>query len=52
MGLPHGQRQLLDAIENELRANDPGLTCVFFAFNSVTRNQSMPRVEQLGNGTD
>jgi hypothetical protein len=47
MGLPNSQLQILEAIENELRITDPGLTCVFFAFNSVTRNQGMPPVEQL-----
>lgn len=52
MGLPHGQRQILEAIENELRVTDPGLTCVFGAFSSVTRHQDMPPVEQLAHGAD
>ena len=47
MGLPHGQRQILEAIENELQVTDPGLTFVLGAFSSVTRNQSMPTIEEL-----
>jgi hypothetical protein len=52
MGLPHGQRQILEAIENELRVTDPGLTVVLGAFSSVTRNQGMPSTEQLAHGAD
>jgi hypothetical protein len=52
MGLPHGQRKILEVIENELRVTDPGLTFVLGAFSSVTRNQGMPPTEQLAYGAD
>jgi hypothetical protein len=52
MSLPHGQRQILEAIENELRVTDPGLAFVLSAFSKVTRHQGMPTVEQLAPGAD
>jgi hypothetical protein len=52
MGLPRGQRKILEAIENELRVTDPGLTLVLGAFSSVTRNQGMPTIEELAHGAD
>jgi hypothetical protein len=52
MGLTPGQRQILDAIENELRITDPGLIIMFRAFTSVTRYQGMPSIEQLAHGAD
>ena len=50
MDVPRRQRQLLEAIENEVRDTDPGLAMVFIAFASVTRAEAMPSAEQLGPG--
>lgn len=46
MSLPDSQRQILAAIENELR-QDPSLVSEFSAFTSVTRSAGMPAAEQL-----
>jgi hypothetical protein len=50
MDVQRRQRQLLEAIENELRDTDPGLALVFMAFASLTRAGAMPPAEQLGPG--
>lgn len=52
MSLPHGQRQILDAIENKMWVTDPALAFVLSAFSNVTRLQGMPTVEQLAPGAD
>ena len=44
------EQQILDAIETQLRSEDPRLTACFMAFTSVTRNAGMPSTEQLTDG--
>lgn len=38
--------QILNAIEAQLRSDDPELTACFMAFTSVTRNTGTPPSEQ------
>jgi hypothetical protein len=45
-----GEQQILDAIETQLRCENPTLTANFIAFASVTRNANMPSTEQLNDG--
>jgi hypothetical protein len=47
MGLPASQRRILEKIENALRGSDPRLTSLFAIFSRLTRDEEMPRVEQL-----
>ena len=37
MSSQDNERRVLDAIENQLRTEDPGLTTCFLAFSSITR---------------
>ena len=47
MGLPAGQRRALEKIEHALRASDPRLASLFAVFGRLTRDEEMPRIEQL-----
>ena len=44
------ERKILNAIEIQLRSEDPWLAACFIAFTSVTRNAGMPPAEQLTDG--
>jgi hypothetical protein len=44
------EQQILNAVETQLRTEDPGLAACFIAFTSVTRNAGMPPAEQLTEG--
>ena len=44
------EQRILDAIETQLRSEDPRLAACFIAFTSVTRNAGMPPTEQLTGG--
>jgi hypothetical protein len=39
------EQQILNAIETQLRSEDPGLAACFIAFTSVTRSTGMPSAE-------
>jgi hypothetical protein len=45
-----GEQQILDAIETQLRCENPRLTADFIAFADVTRNANMPSAEQSDDG--
>jgi hypothetical protein len=47
MGLPVRQRKVLERIENALRGSDPKLAALYAIFARLTRDEEMPRVEQL-----
>ena len=47
MGLPARQRRVLDRIESALRGSDPKLTALYAVFARLTRDEEMPRIEQL-----
>jgi hypothetical protein len=47
MGLPARQRRVLDRIESTLRGSDPRLTALYAIFARLTRDEEMPRIEQL-----
>jgi hypothetical protein len=47
MGLPVRQRRVLDRIESALRGSDPKLAALYAIFARLTRDEEMPRVEQL-----
>jgi hypothetical protein len=47
MGLPAGQRRVLEGIESKLRGSDPRLAAMFTIFARLTRDEEMPRVEEL-----
>ncbi len=47
MGLPVRQRRVLEQIENTLRGSDPRLAALYAIFARLTRDEEMPRVEQL-----
>lgn len=44
------EQEVLNAIETQLRNEEPRLTACFIAFTSVTRNADMPSAEQLTEG--
>jgi Protein of unknown function (DUF3040) len=44
------EQQILNAIETQLRSEDPRLAACFIAFASVTRNAGVPPNEQLTEG--
>lgn len=46
----HSEQQILNAIETQLRSDDPQLAACFIDFASVTRNAGMPPIEQLAEG--
>jgi hypothetical protein len=47
MGLPARQRRRLDDIEDKLRSSDPRLAAMFAIFGRLTRDEEMPRIEEL-----
>jgi hypothetical protein len=47
MGLPVRQRRVLDRIESALRGSDPRLAALYAIFARLTRDEEMPRIEQL-----
>jgi Protein of unknown function (DUF3040) len=47
MGLPARQRRVLDRIECALRGSDPRLAALYAIFARLTRDEEMPRIEQL-----
>jgi hypothetical protein len=47
MGLPARQRRVLDRIESALRGSDPKLAALYAIFARLTRDEDMPRAEQL-----
>jgi hypothetical protein len=47
MGLPVRQRRVLDRIESALRGSDPKLAALYAIFARLTRDEDMPRREQL-----
>lgn len=47
MGLPVRQRRVLEHIESALRRSDPKLAALYAIFARLTRDEEMPRVEQL-----
>lgn len=42
------EQQILNAMETQLRSDDPDLTASFMAFTSLTRNTGMPPAELSG----
>lgn len=47
MGLPARQRRVLDRIEDSLEGTDPRLATMFAIFGRLTRDEEMPRIEEL-----
>jgi hypothetical protein len=47
MGLPVRQRRVLERIEGALRGSDPKLAALYAIFARLTRDEEMPRAEQL-----
>ena len=47
MGLPARQRRVLGRIESALRGADPRLAALYSIFARLTREEEMPRIEQL-----
>ena len=47
MGLPASQRKILERIENALRGSDPRLASLFSIFTRLTRDEQMPRIEEI-----
>jgi 4-amino-4-deoxy-L-arabinose transferase-like glycosyltransferase len=47
MGLPVRQRRVLERIECALRGSDPKLAALYAVFARLTRDEEMPRREQL-----
>jgi hypothetical protein len=47
MGLPARQRRALDRIECGLRGSDPRLAALYAIFHRLTRDEQMPRIEEL-----
>lgn len=47
MGLPARQRRALEGIEDKLRSSDPKLAAMFLIFGRLTRDEDMPRIEEL-----
>lgn len=50
MGLPVRQRKALDRIERVLRGSDPALAALYAIFGRLTRDEEIPRFEQLRHG--
>lgn len=50
MGLPVRQRMVLDRMDRTLRGNDPKLAAIYAIFCRLTRDEEMPRFEQLRHG--
>jgi hypothetical protein len=47
VGLPARQRRVLDRIEDSLEGTDPRLATMFAIFGRLTRDEEMPRIEEL-----
>ena len=47
MGLPVRQRRVLERIEITLHGSDPKLAALYAIFSRLTRDEEMPRIEQL-----
>jgi hypothetical protein len=47
MGLPASQRRILERIDDALRGSDPRLAALFAIFTRLTRDEEMPRIEQV-----
>jgi hypothetical protein len=47
MSLPSSQQRILDRIEVMLQESDPRLMALFVIFTRLTRDEEMPRVEEL-----
>jgi hypothetical protein len=47
MGLPARQRRVLGRIESALRGSDPRLAALYSIFARLTRDEEMPRIEQV-----
>ncbi len=50
MGLPARQRRVLERIESTLRGSDPRLAALYAIFSRLTRDEEMPRIEQVRYG--
>jgi 4-amino-4-deoxy-L-arabinose transferase-like glycosyltransferase len=50
MGLPVRQRMKLDHIDRMLRGTDPKLAALYAIFGRLTRDEEIPRFEQLRHG--
>ena len=50
MGLPARQRRVLVHIESTLRGSDPRLAALYAIFSRLTRDEEMPRIEQVRHG--
>jgi len=50
MGLPARQRRMLGRIEIALRGSDPKLAGLYSIFARLTRDEEIPRIEQLRHG--
>lgn len=50
MGLPARQRRVLERIERTLRGSDPKLAALYAIFARLTRDEEMPRIEQVLHG--
>jgi hypothetical protein len=50
MGLPVRQRMMLDNIDRTLRGADPKLAALYSIFGRLTRDEEIPRIEQLRHG--
>jgi hypothetical protein len=50
MGLPVRQRMVLDRMDRRLRGTDPKLAAFYAIFVRLTRDEEMPRFEQLRHG--
>jgi hypothetical protein len=50
MGLPARQRRMLGRIEIALRGSDPRLVALYSIFARLTRDEEIPRIEQLRHG--
>ena len=50
MGLPVRQRMKLDHIDRALRGTDPKLAALYTVFGRLTRDEEIPRIEQLRHG--
>jgi hypothetical protein len=47
VSLPASQQRILDRIERKLRDSDPRLTALFSIFGRLTRDEDMPRAEEI-----
>ncbi|MGB6454170.1 MAG: hypothetical protein WBH47_06720 [Streptosporangiaceae bacterium] len=50
MGLPVRQRMKLDHLDRMLRGADPKLAALYAIFGRLTRDEEIPRIEQLRHG--